>query len=146
MYDRLRRHQIEGLRRAGFSLREVARRADVSLDTVQRVLRGDPDGEPTPGRMGRPPLAAPFEGTVRGFLEERGRVLHFKGPSYRTRHLHAQGVPIVSGKEAAEFQDPTHVDRADPTGATLSNHLPSARPFGKRDNRRLDSVPPSRGP
>jgi DNA replication protein DnaC len=38
---------------------------------------------------------------------ERGRVLHFKGPSYRTRHLRGQGVPIVSGKMAAEFQERT---------------------------------------
>jgi DNA replication protein DnaC len=38
---------------------------------------------------------------------ERGRILHFKGPSYRTRHLQPAGVPIVSGKEAAEFQEPT---------------------------------------
>jgi transposase len=71
MYDRLKRHEIEVLRSAGFSLREVARKADVSLDTVQRVLCGDASDEPPPRRMGRPPLAAPFEGTVRGFLEER---------------------------------------------------------------------------
>jgi transposase len=71
MYDRLKRHEIEVLRSAGFSLREVARKADVSLHTVQRVLRGDASDEPPPRRMGRPPLAAPFEGTVRGFLEER---------------------------------------------------------------------------
>ncbi|MHB1435673.1 MAG: ATP-binding protein [Thermoplasmata archaeon] len=39
---------------------------------------------------------------------ERGRVLHFKGPSFRTRHLRGQGVPIVSGKMAAEFQERTN--------------------------------------
>ena len=33
---------------------------------------------------------------------ERGRVLPFKGPSYRTRHLQGKGVPIVSGKVSAE--------------------------------------------
>ncbi len=43
---------------------------------------------------------------------ERGRVLHFKGPSYRTRHLRAQSVPIVSGKEAAEFQERTKEELA----------------------------------
>jgi DNA replication protein DnaC len=43
---------------------------------------------------------------------ERGRVLHFKGPSYRTRHLRGQGVPIVSGKMAAEFQERTPGDGA----------------------------------
>ena len=40
---------------------------------------------------------------------ERGRVLPFKGPSYRTRHLQGKGVPIVSGKSTAEFQEPTSV-------------------------------------
>lgn len=35
---------------------------------------------------------------------ERGRVLHFKGPSYRMRHLRAQGVPMISGREATEYQ------------------------------------------
>jgi DNA replication protein DnaC len=38
---------------------------------------------------------------------ERGRVLHFKGPSYRTRHLQPAGVPIISGKGTAELQEPT---------------------------------------
>jgi DNA replication protein DnaC len=38
---------------------------------------------------------------------ERGRVLHFKGSSFRTRHLQAETVPIVSRKEAAEFREPT---------------------------------------
>ncbi len=38
---------------------------------------------------------------------ERGGVLHFKGPSYRTRHLAPTAVPIVSGKDGAEFQEPT---------------------------------------
>jgi len=38
-------------------------------------------------------------------------VLHFKGPSYRTRHLRGQGVPIVSGKMAAEFQERTNAER-----------------------------------
>ena len=38
---------------------------------------------------------------------ERGRVLSFKGPSYRTRHLQTKAVPIVSGKPSAEYQEPT---------------------------------------
>ena len=38
---------------------------------------------------------------------ERGRVLHFKGPSYRTRHLDTASVPKVSRKEGAEFREPT---------------------------------------
>jgi DNA replication protein DnaC len=39
---------------------------------------------------------------------ERGRVLHFKGPSYRTRHL-SQGGSIISGKAGPEFREPTRV-------------------------------------
>ena len=41
---------------------------------------------------------------------ERGRVLPFKGPSYRTRHLHERGVPIISGKGGAEFQESTGLE------------------------------------
>jgi DNA replication protein DnaC len=40
---------------------------------------------------------------------ERGRVLQFKGPSYRTRHLRSTNVPIISGKGTAELREPTHV-------------------------------------
>ena len=72
MYDPMKRHQIEVLRSAGFSLREVARRAEVSLDTVQRVLRGDLGSDPTLRRVGRPPLAVPFEETARAILAEVG--------------------------------------------------------------------------
>jgi DNA replication protein DnaC len=38
---------------------------------------------------------------------ERGRVLQFKGPSYRTRHLQPQGGCGVSRKEGAELREPT---------------------------------------
>jgi DNA replication protein DnaC len=38
---------------------------------------------------------------------ERGRVLQFKGPSYRTRHLRSTNVPIISGKGTAELREPT---------------------------------------
>jgi DNA replication protein DnaC len=40
-------------------------------------------------------------------LLERGRVLQFKGPSFRTRHLAAEDVPIVSRKEGAELRELT---------------------------------------
>ena len=46
MYDPMKRHQIEVLRSAGFSLREVARRAEVSLDTVQRALHSTSGFDP----------------------------------------------------------------------------------------------------
>jgi len=51
---------------------------------------------------------------------ERGRVLHFKGPSYRRRDLRAGTVPIVSRKDGAELREPTpceadpHLRRRDP--------------------------------
>ena len=38
---------------------------------------------------------------------ERGRILHFKGPSYRTRNLHSQGGSTISGKVGPEFQERT---------------------------------------
>ena len=41
---------------------------------------------------------------------ERGRVLHFKGPSFRTRHLRPKEGATVSGKEGPEFQERTRVD------------------------------------
>ncbi|MGI0139715.1 MAG: ATP-binding protein, partial [Thermoplasmata archaeon] len=39
---------------------------------------------------------------------ERGRVLHFRGPSYRTRHLDGKDGPIVSRKEGAEYRELTY--------------------------------------
>ena len=41
-------------------------------------------------------------------LLERGRVLHFKGPSFRTRHLAPKAGAIISGKDAPEFRELTH--------------------------------------
>jgi len=38
---------------------------------------------------------------------ERGRVVQFRGPSYRTRHLQANDVPIVSRKEGEELRELT---------------------------------------
>ena len=71
MYDPFKRHEIRVLRQAGLSLREVARKAKVSLDTVQRVLREtDFEDPPTSRPVGRPPLALPFEGRVLEILEK----------------------------------------------------------------------------
>ncbi len=39
---------------------------------------------------------------------ERGRVLHFKGPSFRTRHLQSKEGARISGKGGPEFQEPTN--------------------------------------
>ena len=43
---------------------------------------------------------------------ERGRVLHFKGPSYRTRNQDTTGVLKLSRKEGAVFREPAVVGRA----------------------------------
>jgi hypothetical protein len=47
LYDPMKRHQIEVLVQAGFSLRAAARKAGISRNTVKRILRNDP-----------PPIAA----------------------------------------------------------------------------------------
>jgi len=74
MYDRMKRHQIKVVRDAGFSLREVARKADVSLYTVLRVRRESSNVEPARRPVGRPPLAIPFETSVREVLKKRGNL------------------------------------------------------------------------
>jgi|SRR5579875_1866948 len=72
MYDPMKRHQIEVLRDAVFSLRQVARKAKVSLDMVQRILRDRTAANgPDPRPVGRPALATIFEPTVREILREQ---------------------------------------------------------------------------
>ena len=71
VHDQLKRHEIRVLRQAELPLREVARRAKVSLDTVLRVLReGPPDQSPS-RRRGRPPVAEAFQEVAGRFLSER---------------------------------------------------------------------------
>jgi transposase len=72
VYDRMKCHEVQILRHAGFSLREVARRADLSLDTVQRILRDEGRNGPARRPVGRPLLASPFEETVQKLLQETG--------------------------------------------------------------------------
>jgi DNA replication protein DnaC len=38
---------------------------------------------------------------------ERGRILHFRGPSYRTRHMRPTDGAKISGKVTPEFREPT---------------------------------------
>ncbi|MHB8352705.1 MAG: ATP-binding protein [Thermoplasmata archaeon] len=74
---------------------------------------------------------------------ERGRVLSFKGPSYRTRNLRVGDVPIISGKIAAEYQEPTALRGVIPysrrkprytlRGAEVQVQLPSRRPMCSRE-------------
>ena len=71
LHDPMKRHQVEVLFRAGFSLRAVARKAGISRNTVKRILRGAPPPEEDHRPIGRPPVAASFEGAVRALLAEQ---------------------------------------------------------------------------
>ena len=74
MYDRMKRHEILVLRRAGLTLREVARKAGVGLRTVKRILQqGDLD-PPSRRPVGRPPIALTFEEEVRRILATDGEL------------------------------------------------------------------------
>jgi transposase len=70
MIDLLKRHEIQVLRRAGHSLRDVARRAGVSVRSVQRVedeaevTHVDDAAERQRRQVGRPSKAEPFRGFV----------------------------------------------------------------------------------
>jgi transposase len=67
----MKRHEIAVLRQAGFPLREVAHKAGVSLDTVERVLKEMNVVESPPHRVGRPPVALGHQEMVRTLLQER---------------------------------------------------------------------------
>ena len=70
MHDRLKRHEVLVLRRAGLPLREVARRANIGLRSVLRIV-GEGTVDPPPRRpVGRPPIAAPFEEMAGAILAE----------------------------------------------------------------------------
>lgn len=71
LYDPMKRHQIEVLVQAGFSLRAAARKSGVSRNTVKRILRNDPPLEADRRPVGRPPIAVLFEGSVRAVLTEQ---------------------------------------------------------------------------
>ncbi len=74
MYDRVKRHEILVLRRAGLTLREVARKAGVGVRTVQRILQqGDLD-PPSRHAVGRPPVAVAFEEEARRILATDGEL------------------------------------------------------------------------
>ena len=71
VYDEMKRHEIRVLRQAGFTVREVARRADVARDTVERVLREEDSGHRASRSVGRPPVMTVFEALVEKMLQER---------------------------------------------------------------------------
>ncbi len=71
VYDEMKRHEIRVLRTAGkFSLREIARRAHVSLDTVLRVLEEDSSSARSGRAVGRPGVARRDQDLARAVLEE----------------------------------------------------------------------------
>ena len=76
MLPLLKRHEIQVLLHAGHSQRDVASRADVSIDTVRRVKReskvvgADDVSEHRKRGLGRPSKATPFAERVRTWLTE----------------------------------------------------------------------------
>jgi transposase len=71
VYDRMKRHEIEVLRDAGFSLRRIARKLGVARNTVRRVLRDGSTESPRKLNLGRPKLATSFEGPIEAALREQ---------------------------------------------------------------------------
>ncbi len=76
VHDALKRHEIHVLREAGFTLKQVADRAQVGVRTVQRVLEEPPvtDPETVPRSSdarsaGRPKVAIKFQDDARRILE-----------------------------------------------------------------------------
>lgn len=76
MIPLLKRHEIQVLLKAGFSIRDVAERSGTSIDTVRRV-RKEATVEHTDDRVargerkvGRPSKAAPFAAKVSAWLAE----------------------------------------------------------------------------
>ncbi|EQD51855.1 transposase protein, partial [mine drainage metagenome] len=67
----MKRHEIEVLRRAGFSLRAVARKAGIARNTVKRILEETQPIEARRRPVGRPSIATPFEVLVEQILRER---------------------------------------------------------------------------
>jgi transposase len=76
MIPLLKRHEIQVLLKAGFTVGDVAKRSSTSVDTVRRVRREaevahtDDTAAHRERRIGRPSKAAPFAERVRGWLAE----------------------------------------------------------------------------
>ena len=72
MYDQMKRHEIEILRHAGFSIRKIAEQTKVGVNTVVRVLREkDPKEQGMERRrpVGRPPIALALQEPIRQILQ-----------------------------------------------------------------------------
>jgi transposase len=70
VYDAMKRHEVKVLHEAGFSLRQVAKKADVDRNTVRKILREQGEKMVDEPRVGRPPVALHFEDLARGILEK----------------------------------------------------------------------------
>ncbi len=74
---------------------------------------------------------------------ERGRVVSFKGPSYRTRHLQSQGGSGLSRKVGPEFRELTNAE-----APTRTSRRPTRSPFAgssKSRDRTVRTRTPTRG-
>ncbi len=75
MYKEIKRFEIQVLRSAGLTLRQVAEKAGVPLRSVERIAREPPvtdlhaPEQSGVGPAGRPSVARPFEDRVKEFLE-----------------------------------------------------------------------------
>lgn len=73
MYDMMKRHEVQVLRKAGLSLPEIARRSGVSRRAVVNILREPPVEQTQHGAgegksVGRPSVAQPFEPMIQQIL------------------------------------------------------------------------------
>jgi len=77
MIGAMKRHEVQVLRKAGLTLDEVARQADISKRSVQRIVEESPVEPPLPARpareagVGRPSTVGPFRKIVEEILAEQ---------------------------------------------------------------------------
>lgn len=72
MYDAMKRHEVQVLKKAGLTLEEIARTADLSRRTVQNILREPQVDQPGGVRIsGKKPVGRPSisQGFIEGLLE-----------------------------------------------------------------------------
>ena len=70
VYDEMKRHEVQVLRKAGFSLRQLAKKAKVGLNTVLRLLEKVPSTSNERPHVGRPLVALRYADIARRILEE----------------------------------------------------------------------------
>lgn len=75
VHDRVKRHEIRMLRRAGLTFREGTRKTGFGLRGVTRVARQGTVDPPALRPVGRPPNAFCFREAARRILSEEGSIL-----------------------------------------------------------------------